>query len=207
MRKEEEISFSGIFCKFVSHILFCRLAKYGAEEKTHSQYRPFVLWQPWVEKLLLHPAPFLHLGSMVQRGKEMTWKRERGLTLMWSPGEKPVASIRIWETLSALSKMLSRKYIEKVVWSVCKDLSPFPFFYSLEVNLWGHHSAEMAAETHRAVWLGSSVRSWNFLFPHVCGISSTSASQGGRNTGLDTTAASTSPFGSPARAVMGKPRS
>lgn len=123
MRKEEEIN-SAIFCKFISHILFYRLAKYHAEEKT---LWPLVPWQPCVEELLPHPAPFPCLGSMVQRGREITWKRERGLTLMWSPGGKPVASIRTLERLSALSKMLSRKYMEKVIWSVCKNSSPFPF--------------------------------------------------------------------------------
>lgn len=59
MGKEEEMSFSAVFFKCISHILFYRLAKYGAEGKTHSQYWPFILWQPWVEELLPHLLPSL----------------------------------------------------------------------------------------------------------------------------------------------------
>lgn len=74
MRKEEEMSFSAIFCKRISHFFFYRLAKYGAEEKTHSQYWPFVFWQPCVE-LLPHPSLAGKHGS--KRGGNDMEKREK----------------------------------------------------------------------------------------------------------------------------------
>lgn len=135
------MSFSAVFCKCISHILFYRLAKYGAEEKTHRRYWPFVLWQPRVEELLPHPVPFPRLGCVVQRGKEITWKRERGLTLMWSPGGKPVANIRTRERLSVLSKKFSRKYMDKIIWSVHKNSSPF-LFSSHSFTVWKLTSEE-----------------------------------------------------------------
>lgn len=71
--------------------------------------------------------PFLILEARFKEGRKWHGKGSESSRWCGALGGKPVASIRTWERLSALSKMLSRKYTEKVLWSVCKNSSPFPF--------------------------------------------------------------------------------
>lgn len=61
-------------------------------------------------------------------GNEMEKGTEGSLTgVEQFPEGKAVASIRARERLSLFTKKLSRKYMEKVIWSICKNLSTFPF--------------------------------------------------------------------------------
>jgi len=54
-------------------------------------------------------------------------EREGSLTdVEQFPKGKAVASIKTRDRLSPFTKKLSRKYMEKVTWSVCKNASTFP---------------------------------------------------------------------------------
>lgn len=62
----------------------------------------------------------------------MGWKRAGGrLIYCWGAATRPmgkaVASIRARERLPLFTKKLSGKHMEKVIWSVCKNSSMFPF--------------------------------------------------------------------------------
>lgn len=76
--------------------------------------------------------PALPQEVWFKEGKEMGWKRAGGrLIYCWGAATRPmgkaVASIRARERLPLFTKKLSGKHMEKVIWSVCKNSSMFPF--------------------------------------------------------------------------------
>lgn len=113
-----------LFFASVFHTFYCTDWQNMVLRKRHTSSTDH--WFPgssvWRSCFLLPSLLWKHSskreGNYTEKGKRAH--------LMWSPGGKPVASIRTWERLSALSKMLCRKSMEKVIWSVCKNSSPFP---------------------------------------------------------------------------------
>lgn len=142
--QEEEMScFSAILCKSTSHgdpqsgktpcqgkdtqpgaTVPSLAALHGGETSTHDPALPQEVW--------------------FKEGKEMRWKRAGGrLIYCWGAASRPMgkASIRARERLPLFTEKLSGKHMGKVIWSVCKNSSMFPFS-SHSVTAWKLPSEE-----------------------------------------------------------------
>lgn len=105
----------------------------------------------------------------------MRWKRGREGSLTdveQFPEWKAVASIRARERLSLFTKKLSGKYMEKVIWSVCKNSSTFPFS-SHSFTVWKLPSEETVLrewqqeETEQSGWEALQGAEISFFFVSV----------------------------------------